>query len=72
VHAHEQALIIKDCDRKLKKSAKRYCIMRTLAKTTLALGFVGAMAIGSTAPVQAQGVYFDARPTVPTNVRSCS
>ena len=30
--------------------------MRTLASTVLALGFVGAMAIGTTIPVMAQGV----------------
>ena len=29
--------------------------MRTIVKAALALGFVGAMAIGSTAPVKAQG-----------------
>jgi hypothetical protein len=34
--------------------------MRTLAIATVALSFVGAAAIGTTAPVQAQGVYFDA------------
>jgi hypothetical protein len=34
--------------------------MRTLASTVLALGFVGAMAIGTTVPVMAQGVYFNA------------
>jgi hypothetical protein len=34
--------------------------MRTLAKITAALGFVGAMAIGTTVPVQAEGFYFDA------------
>jgi hypothetical protein len=34
--------------------------MRTLAMATVALSFVGAAAIGTTAPVQAQGVYFDA------------
>jgi hypothetical protein len=32
--------------------------MRTLAKIALALGFIGATAIGTTAAVQAQGVYF--------------
>jgi hypothetical protein len=32
-------------------------IMRTLAKTLLALSFIGAAAVGSTVPVQAQ-VYF--------------
>jgi hypothetical protein len=31
-------------------------IMHTLTKTVVALGFVGAMAIGSTAPVGAQGL----------------
>ena len=36
--------------------------MRTIAKTTLALCFVGAMAIGTTAPVKAQG-YLDQRYT---------
>jgi hypothetical protein len=34
--------------------------MRTLAKAAVALGFIGASAIGTTATVQAQGVYFDA------------
>ena len=34
--------------------------MRTLAKTAVALGFIGATAIGTTASVQAQGFYFDA------------
>jgi len=34
--------------------------MRTLAKTTLALAFVGAMALGTTASVKAQGFYLDA------------
>ena len=29
--------------------------MRTLAKTAVALGFIGATAIGTTATVQAQG-----------------
>lgn len=32
--------------------------MRTLAKTALALGFIGATVIGTTAAVQAQGFYF--------------
>jgi hypothetical protein len=31
--------------------------MRTLAKTAVALGFLGATAIGTTATVQAQGYY---------------
>jgi len=35
--------------------------MYTLAKTALALGFVGAMAIGLSAPVQAQGIYLNGR-----------
>ncbi len=35
--------------------------MHTLAKTAVALGFVGAMAIGATAPVKAQGIYLDGR-----------
>ncbi|MGC2076921.1 MAG: hypothetical protein WA728_12985 [Xanthobacteraceae bacterium] len=34
--------------------------MRTLARTVVALGFVGAMAIATTAPVMAQGIYFNA------------
>ena len=34
--------------------------MRTLAIATVALSFVGAAAIGTTVPVQAQGFYFDA------------
>jgi hypothetical protein len=34
--------------------------MRTLARTAVALGFVGAMAIGMTVPVMAQGIYFNA------------
>ena len=34
--------------------------MRTLAKITLALTFAGAMALGTTAPVKAQGFYFNA------------
>jgi hypothetical protein len=33
--------------------------MRTLAKTALALGFVGVMAIGGTCPVKADGFYFN-------------
>ena len=32
--------------------------MRTLAKTALALSFIGAMAIGTVAPVKAQSFYF--------------
>jgi hypothetical protein len=32
--------------------------MRTLTKTAIALSFIGATAIGSTAVVQAQGVYY--------------
>jgi hypothetical protein len=32
--------------------------MQTFAKTAVALGFIGATAIGTTAAVQAQGVYF--------------
>jgi hypothetical protein len=32
--------------------------MRTLAKTAVALGFIGATVIGTTAAVQAQGFYF--------------
>jgi len=32
--------------------------MRTLARTAVALGFVSAMAIGTTVPVMAQGIYF--------------
>jgi len=34
--------------------------MRTLARTAVALGFIGAMAIGTTAPVMAQGFYLNA------------
>jgi hypothetical protein len=34
--------------------------MRTLARTAVALGFVSAMAIGTTVPVMAQGIYFGA------------
>lgn len=34
--------------------------MRTLTRTAVALGFVGAMAIGTTVPVMAQGVYVNA------------
>jgi hypothetical protein len=34
--------------------------MRTLLKAAVALSFIGATAIGTTATVQAQGVYFDA------------
>ena len=34
--------------------------MRTLVRTAVALGFVAAMAIGTTVPVMAQGVYFNA------------
>jgi hypothetical protein len=34
--------------------------MRTLVKAAIALSFVSAAAIGTTAPVRAQGVYFDA------------
>jgi hypothetical protein len=30
--------------------------MRTIAKAFLALGFIGAMALGTTAPVNAQGI----------------
>jgi hypothetical protein len=32
--------------------------MRTIAKTAVALSFIGATAIGATSTVQAQGVYF--------------
>jgi len=32
--------------------------MRTLAKTALALSFIGATAIGTVAPVKAQSFYF--------------
>jgi hypothetical protein len=35
--------------------------MYTLAKTAVALGFVGAMAIGAAAPVMAQGIYLNGR-----------
>ena len=34
--------------------------MRTLVKATLGLSFIGAMAMGPTVPVQAQGFYLDA------------
>jgi hypothetical protein len=34
--------------------------MRTLAKTAIALSFIGATAIGAIATAQAQGFYFDA------------
>jgi hypothetical protein len=34
--------------------------MRTLARTAAALGVVGAMAIGTTVPVMAAGIYFNA------------
>jgi hypothetical protein len=34
--------------------------MRTTAIVALAVGFVGAIAIGTTAPVKAQGVYLNA------------
>jgi hypothetical protein len=66
MRADEQALILKDWDRKRNTltsvifSAEEERIMRTLAKMTLALSFIGAMAIGSTAQVQAQGFYLDA------------
>ena len=32
--------------------------MRMMAKTMVALGFVGAMAVGTASPTLAQGVYF--------------
>ena len=32
--------------------------MRMIAKTMVALGFVGAMAVGAASPTLAQGVYF--------------
>src|SRR5262249_50809765 len=35
-------------------------IMRTLVKAVIALSFISAAAIGTTATVQAQGFYFDA------------
>ncbi len=35
--------------------------MHTLAKTAVALGFVGAMAIGTSVPIKAQGIYLDGR-----------
>jgi hypothetical protein len=38
--------------------------MQTFAKTAVALGFIGATAIGTTAAVQAQGVYFGFLPTL--------
>jgi hypothetical protein len=34
--------------------------MQTLARIGVALSFVGAMAIGTTVPVMAQGIYFNA------------
>jgi len=34
--------------------------MRLIMKTALALSFVGAMALGTTAPVKAQGFYLNA------------
>jgi hypothetical protein len=34
--------------------------MRTMAKTALALGFLGVMALGGTAPAAAQGFYLNA------------
>jgi hypothetical protein len=34
--------------------------MRTLASTVLALGFVGATTMGTTAPLMAQGIYLNA------------
>ena len=33
--------------------------MRTIAKAFLPLGFIGAMALGTTAPVNAQGIYLN-------------
>ena len=33
--------------------------MRTLARTAAALGIVGAMALGTTVPVMAAGIYFN-------------
>ena len=33
--------------------------MRTIAKAFLALGFIGATALGTTAPVNAQGIYLN-------------
>jgi hypothetical protein len=33
--------------------------MRTLTRTAVALGFVGAMAAGTSVPVMAQGIYFN-------------
>ncbi len=33
--------------------------MRTIAKAFLVLGFIGAMALGTTAPVNAQGIYLN-------------
>jgi hypothetical protein len=40
--------------------AKEERIMRTLGRTAVALGFIGAMAIGTAVPVMAQGIYFNA------------
>ena len=34
--------------------------MKMIAKTAIALGFFGAMALGTTAPVKADGFYFSA------------
>jgi hypothetical protein len=34
--------------------------MRLLAKTLVALGFVGAIGLGAATPAPAQGIYFDA------------
>jgi hypothetical protein len=35
--------------------------MYTLAKAAFALGFVGVMAVGTAAPIMAQGIYLDGR-----------
>src|SRR5262249_34434664 len=67
VHQMNGCLIVKESIRKphrvawaLSVTAKEERVMRTLIKAAVALSFIGAAAIGTTATVQAQGVYFDA------------
>jgi hypothetical protein len=65
VISNERLLIIEVIDKETELVAKRYSPkggthMRTLARTAVALGFVGAMAIGTIGPVTAQGIYFNA------------
>jgi hypothetical protein len=46
--------------KRLEQTPERNIVMKIIMRAALALGFVGAMSLGTTAPVKAQGFYLNA------------